>query len=97
MYKIIQTSQFSSWFVKLKDLKGKASILRRMARVSKGNLGDYKFVGEDIYELRITSGPAYRVYYTKRDNEIILLLIGGDKSSQSKDIEKAKNLVKEYK
>ena len=83
MYQIRQTNQFSSWLSKLKDLKGKVSIFRRIDRVRNGNFGDYKSVGNNIFELRFTIGPAYRVYYTKVEDEIILLLIAGDKSTQS--------------
>jgi putative addiction module killer protein len=90
MYQIRQTKQFSSWLSKLKDVKGKVSIIRRIDRVRNGNFGDY------ISELRFTIGPAYRVYYTKVEDEIILLLIAGDKSTQSEDIKKAKELAKEY-
>lgn len=96
MYQIRQTNQFSSWLLKLKDIKGKVSIIRRIDRIRKGNFGDYKSVGENIFELRFTIGPAYRVYYTKVEDEIILLLIAGDKSTQSEDIKKAKELAKEY-
>ena len=96
MYQIRQTNQFSSWLSKLKDIKGKVSIIRRIDRIRKGNFGDYKSVGENIFELRFTIGPAYRVYYTKVEDEIILLLIAGDKSTQSEDIKKAKELAKEY-
>jgi len=60
-----------------------------------GNFGDHKSVGNNISELRITTGPAYRVYYTKQNDEIIVLLIGGDKSSQSEDIKKANEILKE--
>ena len=60
-----------------------------------GNFGDYKSVGNKIYELRITTGPGYRVYYTKQDDEIIVLLIGGDKSSQNDDIKKANDILEE--
>lgn len=96
MYQIRQTNQFSSWLSKLKDIKGKVSIFRRIDRVRNGNFGDYKSVGNNIFELRFTIGPAYRVYYTKVEDEIILLLIAGDKSTQSEDIKKAKELAKEY-
>lgn len=96
MYQIRQTNQFSSWLSKLKDVKGKVSIFRRIDRIRNGNFGDYKSVGENIFELRFTIGPAYRVYYTKVEDEIILLLIAGDKSTQSEDIKKAKELAKEY-
>ena len=97
MYKIKQTIRFSSWLLKLRDIKGKVSILRRIDRLKTGNFGDYKSLGENIFELRIQSGPGYRVYYTKKGDEIIILLIAGDKSSQSNDIKKAKNLAKDYK
>lgn len=96
MYKVKQTNQFSSWLSKLKDIKGKVSIIRRIDRIRNGNFGDYKSVGDNISELRFAIGPAYRVYYTKVEDEIILLLIAGDKSTQSEDIKKAKELAKEY-
>lgn len=97
MYKIKQTKKFSSWLLKIKDVKGKVSILRRLDRLKKGSFGDYKFLGNSLFELRISTGSGYRVYYTKVENEIIVLLIGGDKSSQSDDINKAKELAKDYK
>ncbi len=64
-------------------------------RMRIGNFGDYKSVGNKIFELRIPSGPGYRVYYTKNQDEIIVLLIGGDKSSQKEDIKKSKKILKE--
>ncbi|MFA5454254.1 MAG: type II toxin-antitoxin system RelE/ParE family toxin [Sulfurimonas sp.] len=95
MYLIKQTDTFLKWLKKLKDVKGKVSILRRVERMKSGNFGDYKSLGDEISELRIPTGPGYRVYYTKRGDEIIVLLVGGDKSTQSDDIAKAKHLVKE--
>ncbi|MEA1913861.1 MAG: type II toxin-antitoxin system RelE/ParE family toxin [Campylobacterota bacterium] len=95
MYIIKQTNYFSKWLTKLKDTKGKVSILRRVDRMKLGNFGDYKSVGNNISELRITTGPGYRVYYTKQNDEIVVLLIGGDKSSQSDDIKKANQILKE--
>ncbi len=95
MYLIKQTDTFSKWLKKLKDIKGKVSIIRRIDRIKQGNFGDYKSIGDGVSELRITTGPGYRVYYTKRDDEIIILLIGGDKSTQVEDILKAKQLQKE--
>jgi putative addiction module killer protein len=80
---------------KLKDIQGKVAILRRIERIKSGNFGDSKSVGDELFELRITKGPAYRVYYTKRDGEVVILLVGGDKSTQSKDIAKAKQLKEE--
>lgn len=95
MYLINQTETFSKWLLKLKDIKGKVSIIRRIDRAKSGNFGDHKSVGENISELRLTTGPGYRVYYTLKDNELILLLIGGDKSTQDEDIKKAKKLKEE--
>ncbi len=95
MYMIKQTDTFSRWLTKLKDIQAKVSILRRIERVKEGNFGDYKSIGADLSELRITTGPGYRIYYTKKDDEIVILLVGGDKSTQSKDIQKAKQLAEE--
>jgi len=96
MYDIKQTPRFSRWLTKLKDLQGKIAIARRVERMRKGNFGDYKSVGDNVAELRITKGPGYRVYYTIQEDEIIILLVGGDKSSQQKDIQTAKSMAKEY-
>jgi len=79
----------------LKDMRGKISIARRIERMSHGNFGDMKSVGGDVSELRITTGPGYRVYFTRYEDMIIVLLVGGDKSTQSKDIVKAKMIREE--
>lgn len=96
-YNIKQTEIFSKWLLRLKDIKGKVSILRRIDRIRQGNFGDHKGLGDDISELRISSGAGYRVYYTIHNEEVVLLLLAGDKSSQPKDILKAKKLAKELK
>ena len=95
MYLIKQTVIFTKWLTKLKDMQGKVAILRRIERLKEGNFGDHKFIGNEVSELRITLGSGYRVYYTKVGDDIVILLVGGDKSSQSKDIEKAKKICKE--
>lgn len=95
MHIVKQTNIFSKWLAKLKDTKGKVSILRRVERMKLGNFGDHKSLGNNISELRITTGPGYRVYYTQKNEEIIVLLVGGDKSSQSDDIKKANEILKE--
>ncbi|WP_228131114.1 type II toxin-antitoxin system RelE/ParE family toxin [Aliarcobacter lanthieri] len=69
--------------------------MRRIGRMKLGNFGDYKSIDNNIFELRITTSTAYRVYYTKKDEEIIILLIGGDKSTQSDNIKKANEILKE--
>lgn len=82
---------------RLKDVNARARINVRIKRASlTGNLGDAKSVGEGVYEMRIDYGPGYRLYYAKRGNEIVLLLIGGNKASQQRDIAKAKKLNAEY-
>ena len=96
MYEIKSTKTFSKWLSKLKDMKGRIAIARRIERMEHGNFGDVKSVGTRISELRITTDPGYRVYFTKKEETIIILLIGGDKSTQSKDIEKAQTLLEEY-
>jgi len=97
MYLIKQTEIFSKWLTKLKDIQGKVAILRRIERIKMGNFGDSKSLGDETSELRIPTGPGYRVYYTKKADAIIILLVGGDKASQSDDIQRAKQLAKELK
>ena len=97
MYLIEKSSEFDKWFRKLKDRKAKAKILVRIQRIEeKGNFGDCQPVGEGISELRIHYATGYRIYFKEFDGHLVLLLIGGDKSTQSKDVEKAKLLWKDY-
>ena len=94
---IIETIEYSKWFDKLKDGKAKAKIDVRVRRIAaQDHFGDFKPVGDGICELRIDYGPGYRIYYTKRGEEIVLLLIGGDKSTQQSDIKKAKQILANY-
>ena len=95
MYEIKSTKIFSQWIFKLKDMKGRVAVARRIERMEHGNFGDVKSVGTSISELRIQTGPGYRIYFTKREERIIILLVGGNKSTQQKDIEKARKLLKE--
>ncbi len=81
---------FKEWLEGLKDLSGRAKIRVRLDRVRLGNLGDNRSVGEGVLELRIDYGPGYRIYFALDGNRLILLLLGGDKSSQERDITKAK-------
>ena len=89
MYEIRKTDDFVRWLDNLGDRRGRAKILARLDRVAEGNLGDTKPVGEGVAELRIPFGPGYRMYYTKRRNIVVILLLGGDKSTQEKDIKRA--------
>ncbi|WP_342350086.1 type II toxin-antitoxin system RelE/ParE family toxin [uncultured Nitrospira sp.] len=88
---------FSEWFKGLKDLKGKERIGTRIRRLSEGLYGDSEPVGEGVSELRLFFGPGYRVYFGEEANNIVILLCGGDKSSQKRDIQTAKGYWKEYK
>lgn len=85
---------YSKWFARLRDTVAKARILVRLRRMSLGNLGEYRDLGDDVCELKFHFGHGYRVYYTIRNGEIVILLAGGDKSSQPRDIEKAKELAR---
>lgn len=96
MFDIRQTETFAKWRSKLKDDIAKAAVALRLTRLSLGQLGDAKPVGDGISELRIHYGPGYRIYFQRRGEAIILLLCGGDKSTQAKDIKKAKLLAKEW-
>ena len=94
-YELHSTAGFDKWFGKIKDSATKRKVLARLARVENGNLGDFKQLHANLFELRFFFGSGFRIYYTIRDNRIILLLVGGDKSSQKNDIQKAKNLLNE--
>ncbi|CAN1549002.1 upstrm_HI1419, putative addiction module killer protein [Burkholderiaceae bacterium] len=91
-----QTTQFVRWLKGLKDLRAKAAIVWRLKEMSAGHWGDAKSVGGGVSELRLHLGPGYRVYFMRRGEHFVLLIAGGDKSSQSRDIAKAKVLAKEY-
>lgn len=87
---------FEEWLDYLKDRKGRAIIRIRIDRLKRENPGKYRSLGDQLYELKIDFGPGYRVYYAENGNAIILLLCGGDKSSQKSDIQKAKQYWKDY-
>lgn len=89
MFEIRKTSVYAEWIDKLRDVMGRARILARVERLAQGNAGDSKHVGEGVFELRVDTGPGYRVYYTQQGSQFVILLVGGDKSTQSKDINKA--------
>lgn len=95
MYFIEKTDEFDKWLRKLKDLRAKAKILFRFQKIeSEGHFEDCKPVGSGISELRINYAKGYRIYFSERNGRIVVLLIGGDKSTQKKDIEKAKQILK---
>ncbi len=94
MFTIIKTERFDKWLDKLKDRHARLRILDRIDSMIDGNLGDVKPVGEGVSETRIHYGPGYRLYFCKQGEVVIVLLCGGDKSTQSKDIERAKEIKK---
>ena len=94
MLEIRETNEYQRWFESLRDLNAQLRIGARIRRVSLGNLGDSKPVGDGVSELRIPYGPGYRVYFIQSGATVIILLAGGDKSTQRKDIERAKELAK---
>ena len=89
MVEVRQTERFVRWLEGLRDLRGRAKVLARIERLIGGNPGDVRPVGSGVSELRINYGPRYRVYYLQRGTTLIILLAGGDKSSQVKDIDEA--------
>jgi putative addiction module killer protein len=95
MLEIRQTITYSAWFDKLRDKAAKVRIDIRIRRLSLGNPGDVKPVGEGVSELRVNFGPGYRIYFVQRGEEFVVLLAGGDKSTQDQDISTAKSLARE--
>jgi len=93
MFEILSTDEFDRWLSDLADERAKTKIASRVARLRLGNAGDVTPVGEGVSEMRVHHGPGYRVYYKQTGKTIILILCGGDKSSQSRDIKRAKEIA----
>jgi len=91
---IRKTKKYAQWLDGLRDIKARARIQARVERLATGNAGDVKPVGEGVSELRIDYGPGYRIYFTKRGRELVILLAGGDKSTQTGDIKTALRLAR---
>jgi putative addiction module killer protein len=97
MLELIKSATFNRWLTAIRDPKAAARIQIRLDRLSMGNFGDVKPVGGRISEMRITYGPGYRVYFMQRGKLVVILLCGGDKSTQSKDIQQARAIAAEWK
>ncbi|WP_456717007.1 type II toxin-antitoxin system RelE/ParE family toxin [Bradyrhizobium sp. USDA 4353] len=93
MLDVRQTSEFREWLLGLRDMRAKARIAARIARVEGGNLGDSKPVGRGISEMRIDYGPGYRIYFRQKGNVLVILLCGGHKGTQRSDIRRAQELA----
>ena len=95
MYTINKTNLFDKWLADLRDIRARAGIINRIKRAESGNFGDCEPVGDGISEMRIHLGAGYRVYFVQRENVVYLLLCGGDKSTQKRDIARAKIMKKQ--
>ena len=95
MFIIQKTEHFEKWFRKLKDVRAKAIILARLKKAELGNLSNYKSVGKKVFEMKIDYGPGYRIYYMHKGDITLLLIAGGTKSSQARDIKKAQKIAAE--
>lgn len=94
MIEVRRTQEFADWLMAMKDRQGRARILTRIDRLADGNAGKHRNLGGGIFELKVDFGPGYRVYYVNLGEVVAVLLCGGDKSTQSKDIRRAKELAK---
>ena len=95
MYTVLQTQEFQDWLDALRDRRAQVRIAARIRMAEAGNLGDWKSVGGEVSEMRIAFGPGYRLYFARRGSIVIIMLAGGDKSTQSRDIKRAQNLLGE--
>jgi putative addiction module killer protein len=95
MIEVVQSRTFKSWFEGLRDRMGQKRILVRIGRLERGAFGDAKSVGEGVSELRIDHGPGYRLYFTRRGQAVVVLLCGGDKDSQARDVGVARQMAAE--
>ncbi|AVO42661.1 type II toxin-antitoxin system RelE/ParE family toxin [Simplicispira suum] len=93
MFTVRQTAEFQDWLDGLKDIKAQLRIVARLRLAEAGHLGDWKPVGNEVSEMRIALGPGYRLYFTKRQSILIVMLAGGDKSSQARDIKRAQKIL----
>jgi len=95
MYSVLETEEFALWLRSLKDRTARARLLLRLRKATLGNLGDHKAVGDGVWEMREFFGPGWRMYYVVQGTTVIMMLRGGDKSSQARDIARAKELALE--
>ena len=94
MITVVRTAVFDAWLSRLKDVRGKALLLARIRSAERGNFGDCESVGDGVSEMRIHYGPGYRVYFTRRDETVYVLLCGGTKRRQQRDIRRAREMAR---
>ncbi|MFM9883838.1 MAG: type II toxin-antitoxin system RelE/ParE family toxin [Burkholderiales bacterium] len=95
MYSVRLTHEFQAWLDALRDQKAQIRIAARLRLAEAGNLGDWKSVGGEVSEMRVNYGPGYRLYFTRRGSLLVIMLAGGDKSSQTRDIKRAHRILKD--
>ena len=95
MFTVRQTLEFQAWLDALKDMRAQVRIAARLRLAEAGSLGDWKSVGGEVSEMRVDVGPGYRLYFTRRASILIVMLAGGDKSSQARDIKRAQRILRE--
>jgi putative addiction module killer protein len=95
MFTVLQTEQFRDWLDGLRDVRAQARIAARLRLAEAGNLGDWRSVGGEVSEMRVDFGPGYRLYFARRQTILIIMLAGGDKSSQTRDIKRAQRILKQ--
>lgn len=95
MYTLRQTQGFQDWLDELRDVRARLRIVARLRLAEAGNLGDWRSVGGEVSEMRVDFGPGYRLYFTRRGGLLIIMLAGGDKSTQDRDVKRAQRILKE--
>ena len=95
MFTVLQTEAFRDWLDRLRDVRAQARIAARLRLAEAGNLGDWRSVGGEVSEMRVDFGPGYRLYFARRQTVLIIMLAGGDKSSQTRDIKRAQRILKQ--
>ena len=95
MFTVLQTQEFQRWLDAVRDRRAQVRIAARLRLAEAGNLGDWKSVGGEVSEMRVNFGPGYRLYFARRGSILIVMLAGGDKSTQTKDIKRAQKILKE--
>ena len=95
MFTVRQTQEFQDWLDALRDQRAQVRIAARLRLAEAGNLGDWKSVGRQLSEMRVNFGPGYRLYFTRRGSVLVIMLAGGDKSTQARDIRRAQRILKQ--